>query len=141
MIASIVGAETESSPEPSQRGMKMEPVGAGDTPGEITGITCPDCHGSIWLQGGNGDAAAFTCRVGHSYSPEVFFEIQAANVENALWAGVRSLEEKASLAAVMASRAARFDDREAAERYEMRRQAAGENAETLRKLLLERAES
>ena len=32
----------------------MEPVGARDTAGEITGITCPECHGSIWLQTGEG---------------------------------------------------------------------------------------
>ena len=119
----------------------MEAVGAEDTPGEVTGLTCPDCHGSIWMQVGKGGDVAFTCRVGHSYSPESFFEIQSENVENALWAGVRSLEEQASLAAVMASRSTRSGDGDAAERYEARRRIANKNAEVLRKVIPERSEA
>jgi two-component system chemotaxis response regulator CheB len=118
----------------------MEPVGANDTPGQVTGITCPDCHGSIWLQLGEGGEVTFTCRVGHKYSPESFFELQATNVENAMWAGVRSLEEQAALAAVMASRAAKVDDRQTAERYEKRRRIADQNAAILRKVLLDRSD-
>jgi len=102
----------------------MEPVGAKDTAGDVTGITCPDCHGSIWMQTGDGGEVSLVCRIGHSYSPESFAEIQAANVENALWAGVRSLEEQASLAGVMASRALRRNDPEARERFEHRRTVA-----------------
>lgn len=117
----------------------MESVGASDTSGEVTGLTCPDCHGSIWLQKGDGGEIALTCRVGHSYSLESFFELQSENVENALWAGVRSLEEQASLAAVMASRSTRFGDADAAGRYEARSRVADGNAERLRRLIVERA--
>ena len=120
--------------------LAMDVVGAKDTPGQATGITCPECHGSIWLQTGDGGEVAMTCRVGHSYSPETFFEIQAQNVENALWAGVRSLEEQATLAGSMASRAAKFNDREATKRYETRREMATENADILRKLIVDRTE-
>ena len=119
----------------------MEAVGARDTPGEVTGITCPECHGSIWLQTGKGNEVALTCRVGHSFSPDSFYEIQAENVENVLWAGVRSLEEQASLAGVMADRAARFDDDDAARRYARRRDIANDNAEALRKVILGRSEA
>ena len=122
-------------------GVQMEAVGAVDTPGQVTGITCPDCHGSIWLQTGDGGEVALTCRIGHSYSPESFYEIQAGNVENALWAGVRSLEEQASLAGAMASRAARFDEQEVSKRYEGRRRIANENADALRRLILDRSEN
>lgn len=120
---------------PKMRGAEMDAVGAKDTPGQVTGITCPDCHGSIWLQVGEGGEVALTCRIGHSYSPETFYDTQAKNVEDALWAGVRSLEEQASLAEVMASRAAKYDDRESRERFERRRQVACEDAETLRRLI------
>lgn len=119
----------------------MEVVGANDTVGIVTGITCPDCHGSIWLQKDESGAIAFTCRVGHSYSPESFYELQAENVENAMWAGVRSLEEQASLAAVMASRARKMEDAQSAERFERRRRLADDNAEVLRKLLLDRSDA
>jgi len=114
-----------------------EKVGAADIDGEVTGLTCPDCHGSIWLRAGPSDVT-FTCRVGHSYSPESFFEIQAGNVENALWAGVRSLEEQAALAEVMANRAEKMEDTAARDRFMGRRQLAAADADLLRKLLLQR---
>jgi two-component system, chemotaxis family, protein-glutamate methylesterase/glutaminase len=134
-------AEGGSKKERSIGGIEMELVGANDTDGQVTGLTCPDCHGSIWLQKDAGGAVAFTCRVGHSYSPETFFELQAENIENALWAGVRSLEEQSSLAAVMGARAGKLDDRQAVERYEQRRRRAARNAETLRKLLVDRPDA
>ena len=132
----------EVAPKHGKKGGEdaMEAVGARDTPGTPTGITCPECHGSIWLQKGDAGEVALTCRVGHSYSPESFFEVQAENVENALWAGVRSLEEQATLAGSMASRAAKFNDPEASQRYEKRRDIANENAEILRKLIVDRTE-
>lgn len=117
----------------------MEAVGAHDAPGQLTGLTCPDCHGSIWIEKEGGEAT-FRCRIGHSYSPESFFEIQAENVENALWAGVRSLEEQAALADVMASRALKQGDKQVHERFQRRHQIAGANADTLRQLLLERSD-
>lgn len=120
-------------------GVEMESVGAGDTPGQLTGMTCPDCHGSIWIETGNAGEVEFRCRVGHAYSPESFFEIQSGNVENALWAGVRSLEEQASLSAAMAARAGRFGDQDQAERYDTRRKIANDNADLLRKVILERS--
>ena len=118
----------------------MEPVGAEDAPGQLTGITCPDCHGSIWLQSGSDGSIQFACRIGHSYSPETFVEIQSENVENALWAGVRSLEEQAALSAAMASRAQKFRDAETAKRFEQRGRIAQEHAEALRTLLVGRSE-
>ena len=142
-IARLIGADApaEQPAYEGEGGLRMAPVGAQDTPGEVTGITCPDCHGSIWLQTGKGGDVAFTCRVGHSYSPESFFEIQSENVENALWAGVRSLEEQASLAGVMASRSTKFGDADTAGRYEARRRIANDNAEVLRKLIVERPDA
>ena len=140
IVHEVHGAETQ---EPKQKpgGAEMEPVGVRDTPGQVTGVTCPECHGSIWLQTGKAGEVAMTCRVGHSYSPESFYEIQSENVENALWAGVRSLEEQASFAGVLADRATRFNDEDGARRYERRREIAADNAEALRKVILERSEA
>jgi two-component system, chemotaxis family, protein-glutamate methylesterase/glutaminase len=109
-------------------------VGAGDMEGTVTGLTCPECHGAIWMQNDPGKVT-FECRIGHSYSPESFFEVQAENVENALWAGVRSLEEQASFASVMAARADKSGDRAARERCEARRRLASANSEVLRSVL------
>jgi two-component system chemotaxis response regulator CheB len=141
IVHEIHGAEDMTEPSKRTGGPGMEAVGAADTAGEVTGITCPECHGSIWLQTGDGGEVALTCRVGHSFSPESFYEIQSENVEDALWAGVRSLEEQAALAGVMASRASRFNDDDGARRYERRREVATDNAEALRRLILERSEA
>lgn len=135
-ILEVIGEPISATRTPLNiGGDDMEPVGAKDTPGQVTGITCPECHGSIWLQTGAGGEVALTCRIGHSFSPETFYDTQAHNVEDALWAGVRSLEEQASLSEAMAIRAAKFDDPEAHERFERRRQLAVRNADALRTLI------
>ncbi|HKC18563.1 MAG TPA: chemotaxis protein CheB [Candidatus Dormibacteraeota bacterium] len=141
LIAGAVREPVGAGGTMDKGGVEMEPVGVKDTPGQVTGITCPDCHGSIWLQTGEGGEVAFTCRVGHSYSPESFFEIQAENVENAVWAAVRSLEEQAALAGVMGSQATRFGDADGAKRFELRQQMADANASTIRTVLLDRSEA
>jgi len=136
-IVRLIGDAVERSGAASKPGgLEMERIGLRDAPGEVTGVTCPDCHGSIWLQRGRGGEVSFACRIGHSYSPESFFEIQRENVENALWAGVRSLEEQASFAEAMAARAAKKEDESSRLRYAKRVEAASENAEILRKLIL-----
>ena len=139
LIRSIVGEPISEARHHRVKGgaALTERVGANDIDGEVTGLTCPDCHGSIWLRSGPSEVT-FTCRVGHSYSPETFFEIQAGNVENALWAGVRSLEEQAALAIVMANRAGEMNDVEAHDRYLARSDLASSSSRILRKLLLER---
>lgn len=52
MIKKIVGGSTVKEAVPSSNGeeFEMEAVGAHDAPGRLTGLTCPDCHGSIWLE-------------------------------------------------------------------------------------------
>jgi two-component system chemotaxis response regulator CheB len=112
-------------------------VAANDVEGEVTGLICPECHGGIWLENGL-EYTTFRCRVGHAFSPETFFEEQAENVEAALWAAVRSLEEQASFANVMAVRAKRGNDKRARGRYERHRQLTSAHAETLRRLLVAR---
>lgn len=72
--------------------------------------------------------------------PETFFDTQSTNVENALWAGVRSLEEQATLSDAMAARALKQGDQEGHDRFQRRRQIAEANAGALRDLLLDRSD-
>jgi len=139
LVVDAVNQPAHDGGQEMQRGGSAMPVpvAAEDVEGRVTGLTCPECHGGIWMRGAP-DEITFSCRVGHSYSPEAFFELQAENVENALWAGVRSLEEQASLAETMASRAERARNESARDRYERRRAVAAGNAEVRRRLLVER---
>ncbi len=63
--------------------------------GRASGITCPDCHGSLW-ELKDGDSVRYECRVGHAYSVESLLDAQAESLENALWAALNALEERAA---------------------------------------------
>jgi two-component system chemotaxis response regulator CheB len=111
------------------RGSSDEPQ-----PGEITGLTCPECQGGIWLTH-EGRTARFRCRVGHEYSEETFAASQGDRVEIALWTALRALEERAALHRRMAERAATRSQRNRVERYEQVASDALEQAVVLRELL------
>lgn len=59
-------------------------------------FACPECHGVLWELRDN-EMVRFRCRIGHSYGPESLGRELSLASENALWAAVRALEEKAAL--------------------------------------------
>jgi two-component system chemotaxis response regulator CheB len=64
-------------------------------------FTCPECHGVLW-QIDDPDLQRFRCRVGHGYSLQSLLADEDNATEGALWAAVRSLEERAALLRNMA---------------------------------------
>ncbi len=81
-------------------------------------ITCPHCHGSLTEQGVDSNVE-FACHVGHRFSLRSLYAEQADEVETALWAAMRALEEGAALANRVAATATsplkgRFAERERA---------------------------
>jgi two-component system, chemotaxis family, protein-glutamate methylesterase/glutaminase len=108
----ICAAVEEPLPEERQSptialksGAVDEPDRSDDDPraGELTAITCPECGGSLWEHDEQG-LARFKCNVGHAYSPERLDVIQSESLEGALWATVRSLQERAELSRRLARR-------------------------------------
>jgi len=71
------------------------------TPSESYGtpsvFACPECNGVLW-ELKEGELVRFRCRVGHSYTIANLAEEQVHEAEEALWAAMRALEEKAALA-------------------------------------------
>jgi two-component system chemotaxis response regulator CheB len=67
-----------------------------ERPGRVSALTCPECNGALWEMD-EGGLLRFRCRIGHVYSPDSLLEKQADTVDRALWAGLRSLEERAAL--------------------------------------------
>jgi two-component system chemotaxis response regulator CheB len=59
-------------------------------------FACPECHGVLW-ELKDEKMVRFRCRVGHSYGTESLTREISMASENALWAAVRALEEKAAL--------------------------------------------
>lgn len=110
--------------------------GASDNPqpGEVTGLTCPECNGAIWL-----DEAApvprFACRTGHSYSPQSFDAAQTERVEAALWTALRTLEERAALYRRMAARHRVAGNARTSERFALRAESAVQHAFVLRDVI------
>ena len=68
----------------------------GSATGEGTRYTCPDC-GGVLFERREGLLERFECSVGHVFSIESLSSAQADALENALWAAVRSLEDRAAL--------------------------------------------
>jgi two-component system, chemotaxis family, protein-glutamate methylesterase/glutaminase len=98
-------------------------------------FTCPECHGTLW-ELVDGDLLRYRCRVGHSYSADSMLVEQAQSTERALWAALRSLEEKAALARRLEENARSRNYTEAAMRFSERAAETEENAESVRRLLL-----
>jgi two-component system chemotaxis response regulator CheB len=60
-------------------------------------VTCPHCHGSL-RETRFGEVSEFECHVGHKFSLRSLYCEQADEVEFAMWAAIRALEESAALA-------------------------------------------
>lgn len=59
-------------------------------------FACPECHGVLW-ELKDGDLVQFRCRVGHTYGSESLSKELSQASEEALWAAMRALEEKAAM--------------------------------------------
>lgn len=87
--------------------------------GEPSVYSCPECGGVLWeLQDGN--ILRFRCRVGHAFSIESMFAGQAEQVENALWAALKTLQENADLTRRMIQHARDRGQTHLLHRYETR---------------------
>jgi two-component system, chemotaxis family, protein-glutamate methylesterase/glutaminase len=76
----------------------------GDEPGLPASIVCPLCHGAV-REAEVGGFSLFRCHVGHAFSGSSIAEEQTADVERALWAAMRTLEESAAFASRLATTA------------------------------------
>lgn len=73
-------------------------------PGVPSTMSCPECHGVLW-EVKDEELVRFRCRVGHAYSDEALLVHQSEQLEAALWAALRALEEHTALARRLAVRA------------------------------------
>lgn len=65
--------------------------------GELTSLTCPDCHGSLW-QLTEDKFIRFRCRTGHAYTAETLRTEQNQALENILRDALRCAVEQSTLA-------------------------------------------
>ena len=98
--------------------------------GRPSELTCPECGGVLWAQGGDG--VTFRCRVGHAYSADSLVARHSQKVEEALWSAVVALEERADLFRRVSGRLARTGSGHLRARFEVGADSALENAKVLR---------
>ena len=106
-----------------------------DRPGRPAAMTCPDCQGAMFVLE-EGNLVRYRCRVGHAWSPESLLMEQLESAEAALWAAIRTLEEKATLHRSLADRS--VGTRVAHGYHEERAEEAVNSAAVLRDMLRRR---
>ncbi len=132
LIADTVVAMVRGEPLPTG----AEPHRAVPDPPDDDGVTtvCPECGGVLSER----HEAGFTrweCRVGHRYSPESLADAQAQDVEAALWAAVRVLNDRRMLLERMADQLAEREQPRSAASFRRRAKDAQEQARLLRRTL------
>lgn len=64
--------------------------------GAASRLTCPDCGGSLFELGKEGPPR-FRCHTGHAFSLHSLAQTQNERTEDALWVGIRELQEKSDI--------------------------------------------
>jgi two-component system chemotaxis response regulator CheB len=116
--------------------LDMNAIEDENRPGIPSPFACPECGGVLWEMDGE-EILRFRCRVGHAFTANSLGVEQTEAVEGALWAAMRALEEGASLAKRMAENAAKGNRARLEGRYRERAEIKMQQAEVLRKLILE----
>lgn len=96
----------------------------GSKPGAPAELVCPACQG-VLTEAAPGEFHHFRCHAGHAFSLESLVREQSEEMERALWAAVRSLEEGAALSRRLMSSATNELRRRFAEKAKTQMEQAG----------------
>lgn len=96
---------------------------------------CPECGGGIW-EIKNDPVQRFRCNTGHAFTARTLLASQNETIERALWAAVRSLEERANMLARLARDEKGRGRNSSSRDYGTEADEAKRNAQYIRELLL-----
>jgi two-component system chemotaxis response regulator CheB len=133
LIASTIAAMVNGEDVPPGAATSS---GSGDGPreGEQVTTVCPECGGVLTERSVSG-MTQWGCRVGHRYSPDSLADAQAQDVEAAMWAAIRALEDRELLLTRMADQAERREQPRSARSFRKRAETASEHARQVRAAL------
>lgn len=105
-------------------------------PGEPSNFTCPNCGGTLY-ELNQRNLLQYRCRTGHAFSSATLLALQSEVQEEALWAAIRSLEERGELMNSMASKAHSGNRPRSAQRYQQLAREAQQRADIIREALFQ----
>jgi two-component system chemotaxis response regulator CheB len=108
--------------------------------GRVSALTCPECHGALWELDDDG-LLRFRCRIGHVYSPDSLLEMQGDTLDRALWAALRSLQERAALCRKLSMQTSARGHDASGEQFRKRAMELDGHAEVLRDVISRRLPS
>jgi two-component system chemotaxis response regulator CheB len=98
-------------------------------------VSCPECGGPLWSVG-EGSPQRYRCHTGHAFGVASLLAAQDVQVEQALWAALKGLEERAQVLRNLARDEARIGRENAAQRFGSEAERLRAHAKTLRDVLL-----
>jgi two-component system chemotaxis response regulator CheB len=102
--------------------------------GKPSNFVCPDCHGALW-EVLDSRPQRFRCHTGHAFTARTLQHCLATASDDALWNGLRSLEERQMLLESMAEHDRGRGDEATASRLEAAARRLQRQAEVLRGLV------
>jgi two-component system chemotaxis response regulator CheB len=132
-IAATVAAMVRGEGLPSGAGPSVAPDDPRQENDAATTI-CPEC-GGVLSERSEAGVTQWECRVGHRYSPTSLVDAQAEDVEAALWAAVRILEDRQGLLDRMADQLESRGQERSARSVRRRARQASEQAQLVRNAL------
>jgi two-component system chemotaxis response regulator CheB len=114
---------------------EMGEIGQPEKLGEPVPLSCPECGGTLAMLK-DGQLSRFRCHTGHAFTGEVLLADQSESIERSLWAALRALHERATLAGALAKEAREVGADSVAVSYETKESEANFHADRLHTLLM-----
>jgi two-component system chemotaxis response regulator CheB len=104
--------------------------------GEPVSVMCPECGGPLW-ELRDEKLRRYRCRIGHAFTAESLLAGQSEAIEYALWAAVRTMEDRVRILMTLAQGRREHGQSKVAQMYETRAQELKNHAQQIRRMLLE----
>lgn len=98
--------------------------------------TCPECHGTL-MQFTTGGLVRFRCHTGHAFSANGLIANYHDSIEDGLWSALRAIEESMMLTRQLAEQSRRAGNQRAAERFMEQAEAAEQQAQIVRQVVMQ----
>ena len=108
--------------------------------GESVSATCPECGGLLW-ELRDAKLHRYRCRLGHAFTAESLLAGQSEMIEYALWAAVRTMEDRVRILMTLADGRGEHGQSKVAESYKMKAKELKMHAQKIRRMLLEAGEN